>query len=560
MDLITSTPSFGSIVDSLEDGKPQINRNSSVFHPSVWGDHFLSYSHDQIKLDLWSKQVEELKEEVKRMLSISKGSKQEIDLIDVLQRLGVAYHFEKEINEALHQIFESHTYATDNDLFVVALRFRLLRQHGFNVSSDVFNKFKDEHGKFNAALISDMRGLLSLYEAAHLSTQGEDVLDEAISFTREHLKSGINNPDCVLLAIQIEHALELPLCRSLPRLEHRYYISIYQQEKERNDLLLELAMLDFNLLQSLHQRELKDLTKWWKDMDLIGNLPFARDRIVELYFIWSNAVYFEPQYSRARIINAKIISFISVIDDIYDVHGTIEELRIFTDAIDRWDFEAIDLLPKYIKVCYLALLNTVREIEEELVVEGNSYRVQYLKEAIKGITRAYLAEAEWLNKGYVPLFNEHLTVSLISCGYPLATITSFVGMGEIATKEAFDWASRRPKPVVDASIIGRLQDDIVGYKFEQERAHVASTIDSYVKEHGATEQEACDKLREMIMIAWKGINQACLEFPVSPTLLMRIVNLAVVIEVLYQYEDGYTFSEGKTKERITSLFVDPIPV
>ncbi|XP_077221452.1 putative terpene synthase 2 isoform X3 [Tasmannia lanceolata] len=483
MDLVTATPSFGSIINSLEDGKPQINRKLEVFHPSVWGDHFLAYSHDQNKLDAWSKRVEELKEEVNRMLSRAKGSQQEIELIDVLQRLGVAYHFEKEIDEALHQIFEYQTDDVDDDLFVVALRFRLLRQHGFNVSSDVFYKFHDEEGKFNEALIKDVRGLLSLHEAAHLSTEGEDLLDEALIFTQKHLKSGISNLDSKL-ATQIEHDLEMPLWKSVQRLEHRHYISVYEEEKGRNDVVLELAKLDFNLLQSLHQRELKDLT--------------------------------------------------------------------------RWDVESAHQLPKYMKVCYLALLSTVKEIEEELAADGKSYRVPYLIEAMKWLTGAYFNEAVWYNKGYVPLFNEHLTLSLISCGYPSITILTFVGMDEIATKEAFDWASTRPKIVMDASIVNRLRDDIVGSKFEQERGHVVSSLECYVKEHGCSEQEACDKLQELIKIAWKGLSQACLDPPVSLALLMPIVNLARVMEVLYKNDDGYTFAEGKTKERIITLFVEPI--
>ncbi|XP_077223186.1 putative terpene synthase 2 isoform X2 [Tasmannia lanceolata] len=557
MDLVTTTPSFGSIINSIEDGKPQINRKLEPFHRSVWGDHFLAYSRDQNKLDAWTQRVEELKEEVKRMLSGAKGSQQEIELIDVLQRLGVAYHFEKEIYEALHQIFESHTDAVDDDLFVVALRFRLLRQQGFNVSSDVFYKFHDVEGNFNEALIKDVRGLLSLYEAAHLSTEGEDLLDKALIFTQKHLKSGISNLDSKH-ATQIEHALEMPLWKSFQRLEHRHYISIYEEEKGRNDVLLEIAKLDFNLLQSLHQRELKDLTRWWKDMDLIGSVPYARDRITELYFFWAIGVHFEPQYSRARIMASKILAIISVIDDIYDVYGEFEELQLFTDALDRWDVESAHQLPKYMKVCYLALLSNVKEIEEELAADGKSYRVPYVIEAVKWLTGAYFTEAVWYNKGYVPLFNEHLTLSLISCGYPSLTILTFVGMGEIATKEAFDWASTRPKIVMDAAIVNRLRDDIVGSKFEQERGHVVSSLECYVKEHGCSKQEACDKLQELIKIAWKGISQACLDPPASLALLMRVVNLARVMEVMYKNDDGYTFAQGKTKERIIALFVEPI--
>jgi hypothetical protein len=48
-------------------------------------------------------------------------------------------------------------------------------------------------------------------------------------------------------------------------------------------------------------------------------------------------VYFEPQYSVGRRILTKVISLASVIDDIYDVYGTIEELQLFTQAIERFE-------------------------------------------------------------------------------------------------------------------------------------------------------------------------------------------------------------------------------
>lgn len=69
-------------------------------------------------------------------------------------------------------------------------------------------------------------------------------------------------------------------------------------------------------------------------MDLVSKLSYARDRMVECYF-WTLGVYFEPQYSRARIMLAKTIAMISVIDDTYDSYGTVDELQIFTDAVER---------------------------------------------------------------------------------------------------------------------------------------------------------------------------------------------------------------------------------
>ena len=49
-------------------------------------------------------------------------------------------------------------------------------------------KFKDEKGNFKASLISDVIGLLELYEAAHHRAHGENIPEEAFSFTTSHLK------------------------------------------------------------------------------------------------------------------------------------------------------------------------------------------------------------------------------------------------------------------------------------------------------------------------------------------------------------------------------------
>ena len=73
-------------------------------------------------------------------------------------------------------------------------------------------------------------------------------------------------------------------------------------------------------------------------MDFASKLPFARDRLVECYF-WILGVYFEPQYALARRIVTKVIAMTSVLDDIYDIYGTLEELELFTDAIDRFSFD-----------------------------------------------------------------------------------------------------------------------------------------------------------------------------------------------------------------------------
>ncbi|KAH1083853.1 hypothetical protein J1N35_023614 [Gossypium stocksii] len=107
-------------------------------------------------------------------------------LIDTIRRLGVSYHFEREIEEALQNIYE-HECNDDQTLEATSLRFRLLRENGFSFHCDTFYKFKDDEGNFDKSLTSDVKGLLELYEAAHLRVHGEDILEEALGFTTTHL-------------------------------------------------------------------------------------------------------------------------------------------------------------------------------------------------------------------------------------------------------------------------------------------------------------------------------------------------------------------------------------
>ena len=123
---------------------------------------------------------------------------------------------------------------------------------------DVFNKFKDNRGNFKESLIKDVQGMLSLYEATHMKVHGEDMLDETLKFTTTHLNSIVINLSPPL-ATQVSHALNRPIRKSLPRVEARHYFSIYQEIASRNKVLLNLAKLDFNMLQKQHQKELSHM-------------------------------------------------------------------------------------------------------------------------------------------------------------------------------------------------------------------------------------------------------------------------------------------------------------
>ncbi|KAI3819791.1 hypothetical protein L1987_13643 [Smallanthus sonchifolius] len=336
-----------------------------------------SHQHTAEQAEL-EQRVIDLKEYVRKnivtSLHVQKEHANLLKLIDSIQRL--------EIDQALQHIYDA--YGDDWKGGSPSLRFRILRQQGFYVSCDIFNKYKDENGPFKESLTNDVQGLLELYEATYWRAQGDDLLEDALVFTRTHI-------------IKIE-----------------------------NDLI-------------------ETNSTWWKRLDVPNNLPYIRDRLVECYF-WALSVYFESKYSQARIFLAKVFSTTGIIDDTYDSY----------------------------------------EMEEIMGNEGKAYHLNYAKDSMKELTRNYTIETEWANEGYVPTTEEHMSVSYVTSGYGMLLTTCFVGMGDMVTDESYKWALTMP-PIVKAScVMARVMNDFFSQKEEKERMHVASNVDSYMKQYGVT--------------------------------------------------------------------------
>ncbi|CAL8151300.1 unnamed protein product [Prunus armeniaca] len=172
--------------------------------------------------------------------------------------------------------------------------------------------------------------------------------------------------------------------------------------------------------------------------------------------------------------------------------------------------------------------------------------------------RGYFQEAKWFHQKYTPTMDEYMSAALDTSYFPLATI-SFIGMGDIVTKDSMDWVFSDPKIVKAASVIGRLVDDMKSHKFEQKRGHVASAVECYMEHYDATEEEATIELSNQVSNAWKDINEICLRPTVFPMpLLLRILNLARAIEVIYKHDDGFTHAGIFLKDSVVSLFVEPV--
>ena len=78
--------------------------------------------------------------------------------------------------------------------------------------------------------------------------------------------------------------------------------------------------------------EISCLHRWWMELGLAKEIPVARDQ-VQKWYMWPMTVLEGFSFSRYRIEITKIISLIYIVDDIFDLVATQEELSHFNEAI-----------------------------------------------------------------------------------------------------------------------------------------------------------------------------------------------------------------------------------
>lgn len=501
--------------------------------------------------------------EFKHIFSVVGGNSFEgLAVIDAVQRLGIEFLFKDEIEEILRrQYVISSTYGGHlQDLQEAALRFRLLRQEGYYVPADMFKNFRNKEGRFSRINVSkDVGRLMEVYEASQLSIAGEEVLDEAGHFSAKMLNECMTHLDHSQ-ALAIGNTLRHPYHKSLPRfMAKEVFLGNFQGERGwMLHVLKEIAKNDFNMVQALHQKEIIQVTKWWKDLGLTKKLVFARDQPLKWY-IWSMACLTDPSLSEQRVELTKPISLIYIIDDIFDVYGTLDELSLFTETITRWDLAAMDQLPEYMKICFKALHDITNEISYKVYKEHGYNPVQSLRKAWKNLCKAFLVEAKWFHSGHMPEAEEYLKNGIDSSGVHVALVHIFFLLGHGITKETVELIDSSPAIISSTATILRLWDDLGSAKDENQDGKDGSYIHYYMKEHRySAVEEARKSAMNKISDAWKRLNKDCLRpNPLSPSFTRASLNLARMVPLMYSYDDNQRLPI--LEQYIKSLLFESVP-
>ncbi|CAA2977788.1 (3S,6E)-nerolidol synthase 1-like isoform X1 [Olea europaea subsp. europaea] len=237
---------------------------------------------------------------------------------------------------------------------------------------------------------------MELYEAAQLVTGGEDILDEAAKFSGQ-IKS----------------------------------IRDFQGINGWRKTLKELAKMNISMAQTANPQELDKISKWWKDLGLAQELKKARNQPLKWY-TWSMASLSDPSMSEQRLELTKSITFIYLIDVIFDLYGTPEELTVFTRAVHMYKTFSflilegraiVDMLPKPVKMCYKVLLDTTNDIGYKIYKKHGYNPIDSIKSAWGSLCDAFLVEVKWFASGHLPTSHEYLENGKINPLWPLFSVS-----------------------------------------------------------------------------------------------------------------------------------------
>ena len=162
----------------------------------------------------------------------------------------------------------------------------------------------------------------------------------------------------------------------------------------------------------------------------------------------------------------------------------------------RWDINAIDQLPDYMKICFLTLHKSVNEMALDTEKEQRFHIIEYLKKAVwnwllyssililniyfswipcvilplihlstinlqwADLCRSYLLEAKWYYNKYTPSLQEYIENAWISISAPTILVHTYFFVTNPITKEALDCLEEYPNTIRWSAIILRLADDL----------------------------------------------------------------------------------------------------
>nr|GEV27482.1 (3S,6E)-nerolidol synthase 1-like [Tanacetum cinerariifolium] len=225
---------------------------------------------------------------------------------------------------------------------------------------------------------------------------------------------------------------------------------------------------------------------------------------------------------------------------IFDVYGTIDELTMFTKAVSRWDINALEELPLYMRSSFKAVYDITNEIADKIYVQHGFNPKTFL----------------WKSA------NEYLKIGIVSSGVHVVLVHIFFMLGNATNEEQACLVKDKHAIISSVAKILRLWDDFGSAEDENQDGHDGSYIQYFLNEHeGCSVMVAHEHAENLISDTWKCLNKECLSpNPGSTTFIMAAYNLARLVPLMYSYgEDGsLPLIDNKVKSILNNTKINQI--
>ncbi|KAK2979466.1 hypothetical protein RJ640_026364 [Escallonia rubra] len=488
------------------------------------------------------------------------------------------------------------------DVTCCASAFRLLRMHGYEVGSelvmysrvwtlfglyedvkkekgslivvvDALSEFVDEEYFFSTVGMqyTNTSTILELYKAAQIRIfQREPILEKIHEWTRNFLNNELLNRAIYdeRLRNEVEYALEFSI-HNADRVEHRRSIDLYDVDNFAmlktshrcsnidNGVILALAVEDFNSCQAIHREELQLLEKWVKDtrMDQLG---FDWHILYSSHFVVAS-VHFSPELADARMAWSKISIIGTILDDMFDIDGTRQELLNIIELVEKWDeYSSVGYNSERNKILFSALYDTINNdlAPKAFAKQGRCINVQVQNlEMIK----CMLKEVDWWTENLAPGIDEYIFngTATVGCGI-YSTIYFFLGP-ELAENvlSSQEYANLY-------YYIGRVVRPLNDYRSDEresvERKLNLCSLLVNQSNGSLAEEDAKDEVRHIIESSRREVLRMMLQTHgslVPKAVKESVWKLSKLCHYLYARGDEFR-TPGSGKDDINRIFYEPI--
>ncbi|CAN1223507.1 Ent-kaur-16-ene synthase, chloroplastic [Linum perenne] len=512
-----------------------------------------------------------------------------LEMVDNLVKLGIHQYFEPEITFILEDIYKCWM-ERDEELFLdigcLAKAFRLLRLNGYHVSSDVFEGLdrQEDYVKSVSTQYKSTETVLEMYKAS-LNTilPSEPILDRIKDWTSSYLRQTSSslplNTDSAedWKLSKVEYALKYPYA-SLERIENRYNIEIADVDNNNVKLLktsyrcsnteeknwVEFAVEDYNRCQSIQRKELELLEKWVKDYR-IEELKFARQKVVYGFFA-AAAILFLPEHADARSSWAKNTVLVTLVDDLFDVGGSEEELLNFIELVKAWDgHKSVGFCSEQVEIVFKAVYDTTNEyVAKASLVQGRCVKDHFMEMWLVLVDCMWAEYVRGRDK-IVPTMEEYIATGYVSVALGPVILVPMYFLGSQISEEAIK-SKEYDDLFMHVSVVARLLNDLatIGREMEQGKENGLALV--MMQENGKiTEEEARRTIQRIIekhrkellrMVVLKQGEEE--EVSIVPREVKEVFwQTSKIVHMFYMSKDGFS-SPHEMMAAIDSVIYKPI--